>query len=599
MSERLTYAALLAAALLHLLRIHNRGFNLLDEGFVLHVAERVMQGQVPYRDFFTQLTPGAFVALAAVFSVTGPSVMVGRWLTLLLGLAITALLYWGARRLVSRPTAALAALAFPVWGIGQGWFYPNYSWFALAFCVAALCTYLRYSHLAFAGRSESERQARAWLIYTGMLCGLAAFCKQNMGLYTMLALCCAALLTGPGPLKHRLTSTTLLALSSAPIPFALVLWLAANNALTDFIRDAVWIPLRVFPTDMVAPYPPFWPPWPLPTDKPGHGEWAFRLVCLLPPLPYALTAIELAYNTLFRRRATPPELRNARAAWLVFGLAMWVTVFPRADFDHVQVALGPAFVVGAAAFESTARLIAQHAPRLAPSLRLRLPTLLASTLIGGFLLAGLGHARLLHMGPGWTLRGIERVAPRAAGVLLDHDDAAELNQLIGEVRRLSPPGARIASLPWNAGLYFLAERSNATRFDLFIPASVLEEDMPEIERSLARADLIVYWTPRDPFINNTSFDDRYPGLDAFIHQNFQAVAAVNAYRLMIPTSTRRRSPANLAMGSRGSAASPEWVPAEPGLPTRRSPQPARRWASPSPAATPVVPAPPPPAADAA
>src|SRR5262245_1496142 len=62
--EGLTVTSLLLVALLHLLRVYNRGFSLLDEGFVLHVAERVLQGQVPYRDFFTQLTPGAFVILA-------------------------------------------------------------------------------------------------------------------------------------------------------------------------------------------------------------------------------------------------------------------------------------------------------------------------------------------------------------------------------------------------------------------------------------------------------------------------------------------------------------------------------------------------------
>ena len=534
-AERLTYALVITAALLHLLRVYNRGFNLLDEGFVLHVSERVLLGQVPYRDFFTQLTPGAFVALAAVFSVTGPSVMVGRWITLLLGLAITVLLYWGARRLVSRPTAALAALAFPVWGIGQGWFYPNYSWFALVGCVAALCAYLR--------SSQSTDGAR-WLVVAGTCCGVAAFCKQNMGLYALVALCGASLTTGPGSLGRRVLSTSVMALSAVPVPLALLLWLAANGALAEFIRDAVWIPLRVFPTDMAAPYPPFWPPWPLPTDKPGQGEWAFRLVCLLPPLPYVLTAVELAVGAVFHRAAVPAALRDARAAWLLFGLALWVTAFPRADFDHVQVALGPAFVVGASSFESFARLVATLvrrylAPSLAPLFVTRFPTVFASAIVSGFLLAGLGHARLLHMGPGWTLRGIERVAPRAAGVLLDHDDAAELNQLIGEVRRLSAPGARIAALPWNAGLYFLAERPNVTRFDLFIPASVMEEDMAEVERSLEEAELIVYWTPRDSFVNNTSLDDRYPGLDLFIQRNFRAVAAVNAYRLMVPITERR------------------------------------------------------------
>ena len=140
-AELVTCSAVLLVALGHLGRVYNRGFNLLDEGFVLHVAERVLQGQVPYRDFFTQLTPGAFLALAAVFKVTGPSVIVGRWVTVLIGLLITALLYLSGRRILSRPAAALAALAFPVWGIGQGWFYPNYSWFALAGCMLALeCT---------------------------------------------------------------------------------------------------------------------------------------------------------------------------------------------------------------------------------------------------------------------------------------------------------------------------------------------------------------------------------------------------------------------------------------------------------------------------
>jgi hypothetical protein len=181
-------------------------------------------------------------------------------------------------------------------------------------------------------------------------------------------------------------------------------------------------------------------------------------------------------------------------------------------------------VIGAAGFEA-----------IGGTLWRRRGPLIACVLLAGFLMAGVGNARLLHMGPDWTLRGIAGVAPRAVGLRLDHDEAMELGHLIGEVRRLSRPGDRIAALPWNAGLYFLAERRNATRFDLFIPASVLDDDMPEIERSLAAADLIVLWTPRDSFVDNTSFDDRYPALDRFLHGRCNAVAAVNAYRLLLPT----------------------------------------------------------------
>jgi hypothetical protein len=296
--------------------------------------------------------------------------------------------------------------------------------------------------------------------------------------------------------------------------------------------------LAVFPKEMRAPYPPFWPPWPLPTDPKGQGLWAFRLICLLPPLPYALGAVYLVGSTAQRSQpgAAVDRVRAARRAafvvWLAFGAAIWATAFPRADFDHVQVALGPAFVVAAGGMEAVGRLLVRRrgwriwrVPEL--------PQMLACGVVGGLLLAGLGHARLLHMGPGWSLRSIEDVAPRAAGILLDHDDAAELNRLIREIRRLSAPGEAIAAVPWNAGLYFLTERRNPTRYDLIIPASVLPDDLPELQRDLMRARLVVYWTARDAFIDNTSLDDRLPELDRYLLARYRTVGAVNAYRLLV------------------------------------------------------------------
>ncbi len=609
-AERLTYVGVLLLALAHLGRVYNRGLNLLDEGFVLHVAERVLQGQVPYRDFFTQLTPGAFLALAAVFAVTGPSVIVGRWVTVALGLLITALLYTGGRRILSRPAAALAALAFPVWGIGQGWFYPNYSWFALAGCMIALECLLRAVTREPGRLGGAPGSSLAWSAGAGFACGVAAFCKQNMGLYALFALVVTLLVAGPFTLRGRLGRAVLACVASLPVPLGLLLWLAGHGALADFFRDAVWIPLAVFPREMAAPYPAIWPPWPQPQDPPGQGAWAFRLVCLLPPLPYGLGLAKLVLPRLLRRGPADASHQAVEVAWLAFALAIWATAFPRADFDHIQVALGPTFVLGAILLEATGRFAVRrriwrlwgavdgenaglqseaagfdsrpmgrqpydlpsgdgppaggNAPAGGPSGRqtglgggwrlvrqplsllqqtLRhldgrrcrrwLPPVLAGGVLSGFLFAGLGHARALHMGPGWTLRTLSGVAPRAAGILLDHDDAAELRHLVQEVRRLSAPGEAIVSLPWNAGLYFLAERRNASRYDLFIPASVLPEDLPEIKQALDEARLIVYWTARDSFIDNTSLDDRSPELHHHLMARFRVVAAVNAYRLLL------------------------------------------------------------------
>ncbi|MDQ3703450.1 MAG: glycosyltransferase family 39 protein, partial [Chloroflexota bacterium] len=545
-AEQLTCAGVLLLTLAHLGRVYNRGFNLLDEGFVLHVAERVLQGQVPYRDFFTQLTPGAFLALAAVFAVTGPSVIVGRWVTVVLGVLITALLYTSGRRILSRPAAALAALAFPIWGIGQGWFYPNYSWFALAGCMLALQCLL-HAVAPRPGQDGDARASVAWSAGAGFACGIATFCKQNMGVYALVGVVVTLLVAGPFPVRGRLWRSCVACLAALPIPLGLLVWLAYHGALADFFRDAVWIPLVVFPREMAAPYPAFWPPWPQPQDTPGRGDWAFRLVCLLPPLPYGLGLAKLILSRLRRRPVADASRHAAEVAWLTAALALWGTAFPRADFDHVQVALGPAFVLGATVLESVGRLAVRHrvwrlwgAPHREILGRIDdawcrrwLPQTLAGGVVAAFLVVGLGHARALHMGPGWTLRTLSGVAPRAAGILLDHDDAAELRHLVQEVRRLSAPGEAIVSLPWNAGLYFLAERRNASRYDLFIPASILPEDIPEIERALEEARLIVYWTARDSFINNTSLDDRSPELHNILVSRYRAVAAINAYRLLL------------------------------------------------------------------
>src|SRR6266567_6251459 len=49
-----------------------------DEGIVLQGAERILRGEVPYRDFFSFYTPGSFYLIALLFRVFGDSFAVAR-----------------------------------------------------------------------------------------------------------------------------------------------------------------------------------------------------------------------------------------------------------------------------------------------------------------------------------------------------------------------------------------------------------------------------------------------------------------------------------------------------------------------------------------
>src|SRR5258708_35149545 len=49
-----------------------------DEGIVLQGASRILDGQVPYRDFFSFYTPGSLYLVAVLFRVFGNSLAVAR-----------------------------------------------------------------------------------------------------------------------------------------------------------------------------------------------------------------------------------------------------------------------------------------------------------------------------------------------------------------------------------------------------------------------------------------------------------------------------------------------------------------------------------------
>ena len=40
-----------------------------DEGIILQGGERILRGQVPYRDFFSFFTPGSYYLLALLFKI--------------------------------------------------------------------------------------------------------------------------------------------------------------------------------------------------------------------------------------------------------------------------------------------------------------------------------------------------------------------------------------------------------------------------------------------------------------------------------------------------------------------------------------------------
>src|SRR5579864_1137484 len=56
-----------------------------DEGIVLQGAQRILEGQVLYKDFFSFYTPGAYYWTALLFRLFGNSILVPRFTLLIYG----------------------------------------------------------------------------------------------------------------------------------------------------------------------------------------------------------------------------------------------------------------------------------------------------------------------------------------------------------------------------------------------------------------------------------------------------------------------------------------------------------------------------------
>src|SRR5450756_455519 len=82
-----------------------RALNIYDEGLILYGAQRVLWGQVPYRDFWSVYSPGQFYALAALFRVFGSSVLVERIWDTIFRAGVALVCYLLAKRFAPRPLA--------------------------------------------------------------------------------------------------------------------------------------------------------------------------------------------------------------------------------------------------------------------------------------------------------------------------------------------------------------------------------------------------------------------------------------------------------------------------------------------------------------
>ncbi len=325
---------------------------------------RVLDGDVPYRDFWTMYAPGQFYVAAALLGVFGRHALVPAVAAVVLVAATAALLFALARRLGARTSSGVLLAATLV--LASFTARPELSSYepallAIVLGLHALLTWFR----------TGSRRA---LVAAGLALGAAACCKHDVAFHAALAFT-AALLAHAAATREGLRQAatgTVRALGGLAGGCALVVVpvavLVAASAGRDAWQDLFVFPARVFPLVMREAFPGLLPN-PAPLERwraaPGDaraaiaalgaiGNWA---ACRL-PLVVALGALA---TWRLRSERTP-----ARGAFVALAAVAVPLFFASA---HVQQNTHPVSMLvfaalGVAALDVPARAERRAAPRL-------------------------------------------------------------------------------------------------------------------------------------------------------------------------------------------------------------------------------------------
>ncbi len=473
--------------------------NMVEEGLVLHVAQRLVAGEHLYRDIVFFTGPLVFELLAALFRLFGEEIFVARAAAALLHGVTTGVVYAFARRAgvgalahaAASVVAAAPLLLFPLFAI--------YYYTPFAFCLSTLAAYC-----ALRGIGSSR-----WAFAAGVLVSAVALCKQTLGV--MLALGLLVALLGCAPAGRRVVATRALALGgliSATLTIGFYVWI---GDLDEMVRWLVMVPLSL-EESFRSPFMNLWPP----------GRFAPEItanrVLYLPNLYilhygvfsitsawmtfatqvlYALPFLTLGATLLLRLRGPLPA-----AVWLnaAVVLTLGSNLFPRADWGHLVFALPSSGVqlvllLGVALHSRKARRVAASIP-------------VAATALAGVAIAVWLNG--LATRPTWGAR----VPLRPVS---DSYRAPQIPRVIHYVREHVEPGEPIFVARAEPLLYFATGTTNLTPFGGVL--TVLHEEQERaILAALPKVRFVIMSDMDQPIY--TYYSDELPRVQEYLERHF-------------------------------------------------------------------------------
>jgi len=481
-------------------------------GYNLYGAERVLDGQTPYRDFHTLYPPATIYLNAAIFKLFGIT-LYNALLGVFVFKVLTAFaLYLCGEKIMPRSWAVVAALCSLIW------LRPNGPFKAVPMHYGALFLALA---LLFLLNSLREQKSR-WLLVAGLSLGILTLFKHNIGGYALIGTLFVVLIdNGQGAFKvvewGRNYKRALLVVAGLAVPVAPVLiYFATRDALLPMTRTLLFGPGEFLVSRLASA--------PRPLVAIIFISWIALCAIAIYKLrssyasAIAIAAISVLSISVFILGADQTEIdklifyapviiilagmltiiisrkagvadRSALAFVTVFAWAAFMESFPR--FAREQAVAAMPFVILLLFY-----LIYVYKPRLR-KLSLK-PVLAWSALIVLPLAIFLMGGRLFYntyFDGGLRIKSASELAfERGRGVYFPQSEAEEINQVVGYIRDNTPPDGYFFPQSYvGSSFLFLADRDNPSGAQFWGGVGVSDDERASTLAALdeKRVDLII------------------------------------------------------------------------------------------------------------
>lgn len=480
----------------------NRGVGLPILGYNISPAERVMHGELPYRDFIYNYTPGVLWINAALMKLFGACVLTVNVGLLAFKLATLIALFYAARRLTSA-SAALIPVALALGWIGYKVVFRAYpTQYSMVFVLLGLIFMLNYD------RSGQVR----WLLLCGAVIGAVFLFKQNVGVLVLAGATASIILREVIAKENVSLPSGLLSASrksvvcwggfAATVAPALA-YLAYKGVLSAMIghfaslagqygdKKSIALPQARLIVPVVvgliavavigAAVQRFAPKlfelfiilvlicgvavMLIPGRAMALKTSATAAVAYMPLTLFVAAALSVAWQ--FRNRSRGEWWSSAGPIAIVslFALGAYLEMYPRADYAHLVRALPPVFLL-------LFLLIARAVPALTKHFQGRLSNPARVAMLCGavplvlLFSAGIKDAWQPRFDSGFHF--IEQTPlklERARGILVSRKQAAFIEDLAATIEAHSSSDDPIFSFaPRGTAFYFLSPRRNPTQF---------------------------------------------------------------------------------------------------------------------------------------